>query len=74
MPNPVKDVTFPESEPESLAELRGLCARMSPHWTGGSGSAGHAQAAAAVSPARIRGVSVPAGSARLIDGMSEYGD
>ncbi|CAM5565207.1 hypothetical protein [Streptomyces abikoensis] len=70
MPNSVKDVTFTEYEPESLAELRGLCARMSPHWTG---STGQGQAAAPVSPARIRGVSVPAGSARLIDGMAQYG-
>ncbi|WP_424887827.1 hypothetical protein [Streptomyces sp. XH2] len=71
MPNPVKDVTFTENEPESLAELRGLCARMSPHWTGAPGTG---QPAAAVPPSLIRGVSVPAGSARLIDGMSEYGD
>ncbi|PSJ28023.1 hypothetical protein B7P34_14690 [Streptosporangium nondiastaticum] len=71
MPNPVKDVTFSEYEPESLAELRGLCARMSPHWTG---SPGQGRPAVAVPPSLIRGVSVPAGSARLIDGMSEYGD
>ncbi|MCQ8774697.1 hypothetical protein [Streptomyces telluris] len=71
MPNPVKDVTFSDSEPESLAELRGLCARMSPHWTGGTGQR---QAAAVVPPSWIRGVSVPAGAPRLIDGMSEYGD
>ncbi|MBT2383268.1 hypothetical protein [Streptomyces sp. ISL-11] len=71
MPNPVKHVTFPETEPETLEELRGLCARMAPHWAGG----GAAQAAPApVPPSRIHGVSVPATSARLLDGMSEYGD
>lgn len=71
MPNPVKDVTFIESEPESLEELRRLCARMAPHWAG----AGPVRAVPTpVPPSLIHGVSVPPASARLLDGMSEYGD
>ncbi|ARZ70494.1 hypothetical protein SMD11_4901 [Streptomyces albireticuli] len=71
MPNPVKDVTFTESEPESLEELRRLCARMAPHW---AGSGPVPAVPAPVPPSRIHGVSVPPASARLLDGMSEYGD
>ncbi|MEV0524781.1 hypothetical protein AB0I66_15265 [Streptomyces sp. NPDC050439] len=54
---------------ESLETLRGDCARMAPHWVTPA-----ATATAPVSPALIHGVSVPSASARLIDGMSEYGD
>ncbi|MEU4995201.1 hypothetical protein [Streptomyces sp. NPDC021622] len=54
---------------ESLETLRGDCARMAPHWV-----APAAATAAPVSPALIHGVTVPTASARLIDGMSEYGD
>ncbi|MEU3735876.1 MULTISPECIES: hypothetical protein [unclassified Streptomyces] len=54
---------------ESLETLRGDCARMAPHWVTPA-----AAAATPVSPAQIHGVSVPPASARLIDGMSEYGD
>lgn len=57
------------AEPESLDELRGDCARMAPHW-----ALGHAPAPGPVSPARIRGITVPSSSAALLDGMSEYGD
>ncbi|MCD9142084.1 hypothetical protein [Streptomyces albireticuli] len=71
MPNPVKDVTFIDSEPESLEELRRLCARMAPHW---AGAAPVPAVPAPVPPSRIHGVSVPPASARLLDGMSEYGD
>ncbi|WP_051722497.1 hypothetical protein [Streptomyces albus] len=52
-----------------LAELRGDCSRMAPHWR-----TGVAAAAEPVPPSRIHGVRVPASSARLLDGMSEYGD
>lgn len=57
-----------ESE-TSLAELRGDCARMAPHWVVPAKSA-----PARVAPSLIHGVTVPAASARLIDAMSEYGD
>ncbi|MEV5142465.1 hypothetical protein AB0K71_34395 [Streptomyces syringium] len=71
MPNPVKDVTLTSAnDPESLDELRGCCAAMAPHWTSGT----PAPAPAPVPPSRIHGVSVPVASARLIDGMSDYGD
>jgi hypothetical protein len=53
----------------SLAELRGDCARMAPHWVARPKSA-----PVPVAPSRIHGVTVPAASARLIDAMSDYGD
>ncbi|MFF8912640.1 hypothetical protein ACF08M_04755 [Streptomyces sp. NPDC015032] len=53
----------------SLAELRGDCARMAPHWVVPA-----KPAPAPVAPSLIHGVTVPAASARLIDAMSEYGD
>ncbi|MFF3762492.1 hypothetical protein ACFYYR_00115 [Streptomyces sp. NPDC001922] len=57
------------AEPESLAELRGDCARMAPHWVA------HPHASSEpVPPSRIHGISVPPAYARLLDGMSEYGD
>ncbi|MGW1075320.1 hypothetical protein [Streptomyces sp. NPDC002537] len=75
MPNPVKHVTLPggepERDPETLEELRGLGARMAPHW---SRAPMAASVAAPVPPSRIHGVSVPVRSARLLDAMSEYGD
>ncbi|MEU6033116.1 hypothetical protein [Streptomyces tauricus] len=52
-----------------LAELRGDCARMVPHW-----EAPARITARPVSPALIHGVTVPPASARLLDGMSDYGD
>ncbi|MBQ0985105.1 hypothetical protein KBZ10_11355 [Streptomyces sp. F63] len=52
-----------------LAELRGDCSRMVPHWRTAA-----AAAAEPVPPSRIHGIRVPASSARLVDGMSEYGD
>lgn len=57
-------------EPDlSLAALRGDCARMAPHW-----SAPAKTDRVPVKPSLIHGVTVPPGSARLIDAMSEYGD
>lgn len=53
----------------SLAELRGDCARMAPHWVVPAKSA-----PAPVAPSRIHGITVPAASARMIDAMSDYGD
>ncbi|MFK8908455.1 hypothetical protein [Streptomyces sp. YS-3] len=53
----------------SLAELRGACARMAPHWVVPA-----ATAPAPVPPSRIHGVSVPPSSVELIATMSEYGD
>ncbi|MEW2574193.1 hypothetical protein [Streptomyces sp. NPDC047070] len=52
-----------------LAELRGDCARMVPHW-----EAPARITARPVSPALIHGVTVPPASARLLDGMSDYGN
>ncbi|GGV75605.1 hypothetical protein GCM10015535_05920 [Streptomyces gelaticus] len=53
----------------SLAELRGDCARMAPHWVAPTKSA-----PVPVEPSRIHGVTVPPASARLVDAMSDYGD
>ncbi|MEU1016546.1 hypothetical protein ABZ383_17250 [Streptomyces sp. NPDC005900] len=55
--------------PESMETLRGDCARMAPHW-----AVPVRAAATPVPPSLIHGVTVPPSSARLIDGMSEYGD
>ncbi|MFD7108345.1 hypothetical protein ACWIG3_35375 [Streptomyces celluloflavus] len=57
------------ADPESLAQLRGDCARMAPRWR-----AGRSAAPAPGRAAELRGVEVPAASAALVDGMSEYGD
>ncbi|MEV3995059.1 hypothetical protein AB0K62_05130 [Streptomyces halstedii] len=53
----------------SLSELRGDCARMAPRWAAAGRSA-----AGPVDVPRIHGVTVPPGSARLIDAMADYGD
>ncbi|MEU1298130.1 hypothetical protein ABZ439_37705 [Streptomyces sp. NPDC005840] len=58
------------ADPEGgLASLRGDCARMAADW-----AAPARTATRPVSPALIGGVEVPAGSARLLDSMSDYGD
>ncbi|MFG2646517.1 hypothetical protein [Streptomyces sp. NPDC048436] len=64
-----RPVELPSDPAENMETLRGDCARMAPHWV-----APAAVATAPVSPALIHGISVPPASARLIDGMSEYGD
>ncbi|MEV5526640.1 hypothetical protein [Streptomyces prunicolor] len=67
---PVRVPVHLESEGETdLAALRGDCARMAPHWT-----VPDRIVALPVSPSLIHGVSVPSKSARLLDGMSEYGN
>ncbi|MCD7437546.1 hypothetical protein K4B79_04845 [Streptomyces lincolnensis] len=52
-----------------LASLRGDCARMAPHW-----AVPKRIVPLPVSPSLIHGVTVPPGSARLLEAMSEYGD
>ncbi|MGW6902640.1 hypothetical protein [Streptomyces sp. NBC_01727] len=63
-----KNIAPRESE-ISLAELRGDCARMAPHWVVPT-----TVTPTPVTPALIHGVTVPAASARLIDSMAVYGD
>ena len=53
----------------SLASLLGDCARMAPHW-----AVPDRIVSLPVSPSLIHGVTVPEGSARLLESMSEYGD
>ncbi|MFE7759645.1 hypothetical protein [Streptomyces sp. NPDC057429] len=59
----------PRESETSLAELRGDCARMAPHWVVPTKTATEP-----VAPSRIHGVTVPPSSARMIDAMSDYGD
>lgn len=53
----------------TLAQLRGDCARMAPHWVVPA-----ATVPAPVPPSSIHGVVVPAASARLVDAMTEYSE
>ncbi|GAA2600336.1 hypothetical protein GCM10009863_12090 [Streptomyces axinellae] len=59
------------SEPESMEQLRGDCARMAPRFTAARAAR---EGERAVPPRALHGVSVPSRSARLLDGMSEYGN
>ncbi|HEV7626387.1 MAG TPA: hypothetical protein VGO89_07810 [Streptomyces sp.] len=71
------------AEPESMDQLRGDCARMAPDWSGPVFPAlSPSPALSAPPPGKpgapasyeaLRGVRVPAASARLLEGMSEYG-
>lgn len=65
----MSNTIVPRESEMSLAELRGDCARMAPHWV-----VPEKAAAKPVEPARIHGVTVPPSSARLIDSMADYGD
>ncbi|WP_030256733.1 hypothetical protein [Streptomyces violens] len=56
-------------EHDSMEQLRGDCARMAPHWKPDGLPAGPRRPAA-----ELRGITVPAASAKLLEGMSEYGD
>ncbi|MBB1253696.1 hypothetical protein H3146_09995 [Streptomyces sp. OF3] len=58
-------------EPESLAQLRQDCSHMSARW---GSSLDQRRAQRRPAPAGPTGVRVPARSARLLDGMSDYGD
>ncbi|KPC84478.1 MULTISPECIES: hypothetical protein [Streptomyces] len=62
------NIVVRESE-MSLAELRGDCARMAPHWVVPARTV-----TKPVEHSRIHGVTVPPSSARLVDAMSDYGD
>lgn len=67
----VKHVTQASAEPDGLAALRRDCAGMLPHWRVPVTGEEDAVAGSAPEP---RGVFVPERAARLLDGMSEYGD
>ncbi|MGP3988600.1 hypothetical protein [Streptomyces sp. 3N207] len=68
-----KTAPFPveHAEHESMEQLLGDCARMVPHWTVRPAVPEERRP---VRPASLHGVRVPIRSARLLDGMSEYGD
>ncbi|UNO44438.1 hypothetical protein [Streptomyces sp. MST-110588] len=59
----------PAREPESMDQLRGDCARMAPHW-----KAERQMSVAPKAASDLHGISIPAASAALVDGMSDYGD
>jgi hypothetical protein len=59
----------PRESEMSLAQLRGDCARMAPHWVVPA-----ITAPVPVSPSLIHGVVVSAASAQLVGSMSVYGD
>lgn len=66
------------AEPESMDQLLGDCARMAPHWkVTGYDQLIPAEAGLATVPAasheKLHGVRIPAASARVLEGMSEYG-
>jgi hypothetical protein len=61
-------------EPASLAELRGDCARMSSRWSGPADAGSAREIPVGTGRERPPGVHVPERSARLLDGMSDYGD
>ncbi|GAA0414635.1 hypothetical protein [Streptomyces luteireticuli] len=66
----VKHVTQAPAEPDGLAALRRDCAGMLRHWKVPAKS----EEEVAGSTPGPRGVSVPERAARLLDGMSDYGD
>lgn len=66
---PVVLPSSPPAEPESLEQLIGYCRRMAEHW-----KAPAHRDTARVSPAGLHGVTVPASSAQVVDGMADYGD
>ncbi|GGZ26912.1 hypothetical protein CP967_25280 [Streptomyces nitrosporeus] len=59
----------PRESELNLAELRGDCARMAPHWVVPAKAGSEP-----VAPSRIHGVTVPPSSARMVDAMSDYGN
>jgi hypothetical protein len=67
------------AEPESMDQLLGDCALMVPHWTVSgyeqlvSADGGLPSAPASHSYEKLHGVRIPAASARVLEGMSEYG-
>ncbi|MEU8704400.1 hypothetical protein [Streptomyces sp. NPDC048565] len=68
----MSNTIVPRESEMSLAELRGDCARMAPHWAAPARTT--AKPVEPVEHSRIHGVTVPPSSARLIDAMSDYGD
>lgn len=58
-------------EPDSMDDLRQDCARMHDRWPLARDGK---TARESVSHSRLHGVQVPERSARMLDGMSEYGD
>ncbi|MEU0137429.1 hypothetical protein ABZ172_25880 [Streptomyces sp. NPDC006296] len=65
----MSNTVVPRESEMSLAELRGDCARMAPHWVVPA-----KPAVRPVEPPRPHGVTVPPSSARMVDAMADYGN
>ncbi|WP_415950781.1 hypothetical protein [Streptomyces sp. KLOTTS4A1] len=61
----------PASQDFTLKQLQGDCARMAPRWATPPSAA---KPPSPVPASLIHGVVVPPASARMLEGMSEYGD
>ena len=68
----MENTARPAAEHDSLEQLLGDCALMAPHWRVTDSAV--VPQSPAVRPDALHGVRVPARSARLLDGMSEYGN
>ncbi|HEY3481943.1 MAG TPA: hypothetical protein VGL02_23855 [Streptomyces sp.] len=66
---PVAFPASPLADPESLEQLIGDCRQMAEHW-----KVPAAKAQSVVAPASLHGITVPAASAHVVDGMAEFGD
>ncbi|MDI2126092.1 hypothetical protein [Yinghuangia seranimata] len=71
MPDPVRSYLPPKAEPESLAQLRGDCARIDVSWT-----TPHTTKPLPTAPFSLTApaVHVPARGAELVAGLAEFGD
>ncbi|WP_329179664.1 hypothetical protein [Streptomyces sp. NBC_01477] len=65
---PSPSAPLPLAEPDSLEQLIGDSRRMAAHWRV------PALGERAVTPAGLRGITVPAASAHVVAGMAEFGD
>lgn len=59
----------PLDDPESLAELIGDCRKMAEHW-----EVPAERESARVSPASLHGITVPAASSHVVEGMADFAD
>ncbi|MEU4095104.1 hypothetical protein [Streptomyces sp. NPDC026673] len=59
----------PLGDPESLAELIGDCRKMAAHWEVPAKAE-----SARVAPSSLHGITVPAASSHVVEGMAEYAD
>lgn len=68
----MKNIAYSVAGPDSMEQLLGDCAQMTPHWRVPPRDTDVVRSS--VTPQALHGVRVPARYARLLDGMSEYGN